>query len=296
MSHHSSVRLRRAKRVAQRSVPSPRGPSPSVSERIHVVSRPESANSSASARSGTLVHGRLLLHDLEPRERHVRFFHLEEDSVYDDLPLELFGQQLGDTLRGLSPKGRGKGRRPKHPPRKRRGRPAAPPDAALELEVLGQPVTRQQPPVDARGLDFGVYSEQLSAGESDTEVRRAPSADKGSVPSGPTSGKGLFNTMTTLTDLQSPEADDAIEDAALDDAELSQTSLSAWNAVPIEIRAYLRRIPSIPKQRVKEKPRSPKAAEPIDLMAETVSVEVQCSDSEDVEPVWPARRRALDIL
>ena len=109
MSHHSSVRLRRARRVPQRSVPSPRGPSPSASERP--VSRPESATSSVSGRSGTLVHGRLLLHDLEPRERHVQFFHLEEDSVYEDLPLELFGQQLGDTLQGLSPKARQKGRR-----------------------------------------------------------------------------------------------------------------------------------------------------------------------------------------
>ena len=133
----------------------------------------------------------------------------------------------------------------------------------------------------------------MSAGESDTE--RAAS-EKSSVPAAPaTSGKGLYNTMTTLTDLKSDAGEEVIGDEALDVAELSQTSLSAWNAVPIEIRAYLRRIPSIPKQRLKEKPR-PKEAEPIDLMAETVSVEVQCSENEDVDPVWPARRRILDIL
>ena len=348
------------------------------------LSRPDTPVSSESGRSPTFVEGRLLLNDLEPtKTSHVRFVHLESDRADLDLdvPLELFGQQLGEGRpRDDVPPPAPVKRIPKHPPRKLRQK-QKPMNAKtlswLPLEVCGNPI------VSAAVLELwketpgreGVDESVLQTGSVMTVVTdESAENEKGENVSGEALEEALddkhrmlnttLNTTGDLTDmlpnwpLTSPSFADS-ENLGLElpvnsgsevhispvrgtkqdrgpqqadgnkprHSSRSPVSKQKWSSMPVEIRGYLRRVPSctpassksraapIPivpdhgqeatnKTATTEKATTETATTEMPTnekeTVEKASVEVQCSDAlDDYDPdddsMWSTGRRRWEM-
>eukprot|EP00438_Fugacium_kawagutii_P031634 Skav216558 [mRNA] locus=scaffold1776:444972:449608:- [translate_table: standard] len=243
-----------------------------------VSSRPETPNSTGSGRSHTLVEGRLLLNDLDTgnaKEHGEPFVHLEEDRalLWSDVPLELFGQPVKESPRRrnvspLSPRREASPRktvssparkkRMKHPPRKKLLKDEIKKikddhrtgfgSFRLQqcLQVFGQPArvesTDETPLEDFNSQDFVERTSTAHTLETEVAAVEGPDEDLPPQPRSPTLAKNPEGHD------QIPSGGKAMGEHVEADEVGSRLgpahSIRDWKNVPIEIRGFLRRIPS----------------------------------------------------
>lgn len=259
-------------------------------------SRPETPNSSASARSATFVEGRLLLNDLheddrtrqskDPRSEHVRFVHLDKDRAELDLyslPLELFGQQLGDppptreTLPDVSPKNVAirdppnvaKRRTPKHPPRKPQLKKST--DlielAGFSLRVDGQPISNAVVPVwtetpGREGVDESVLQMGSVLTDESAENEKAQNESTWALEHQNEHQNVLHTTMNTDEDLADLLPDWAMTSPSFLDSECLPSLPTRSGSAPTEAgKATSTHLHGIQQEKERRPPAEPQRSE-----------------------------------